>query len=123
MCRASRCLSTAVFTNLGVLFNHCPLADGRGRVVADDLVLQDMDLLPPLRPLTCVSFTAWSYAGRLCFTLHYDARVLTAPEARELLDDFVARVHQSANARKPLAATRGMVSDDVRPPQDAAADA
>jgi len=107
MCRANRCMSTAVFTNLGVLFSRCPLADRRGRVGMNDLVLQDMDLLPPLRPLTCASFTAWSYAGRLCFTLHYDSRVLAANQARELIDGLVARVGQSSCC--PLPAPTGPV--------------
>jgi hypothetical protein len=88
-CRNPRCMSTAVFSNLGVLFAHCPLADAQGRVRLGELTLEHMDLLTPWRPLTCATFTAWSYAKRLSFTLHYDPRVLAADEAGELLDHFV----------------------------------
>jgi NRPS condensation-like uncharacterized protein len=88
-CRRPRCMSTAVLTNLGVLFADGPLTEERGRLRIGDLSLERMDLLPPWRPLTCAAFTVWSYANRLCFTLHYDARVLAADAARELLDHFV----------------------------------
>jgi hypothetical protein len=88
-CRNPRCMSTAVFTNLGVLFARGPLVDAQGRVRLGDITLEHMDLLPPWRPLTCAAFTVWSYAGRLSFTLHYDPRVLAAREAGELLDQFV----------------------------------
>jgi NRPS condensation-like uncharacterized protein len=97
-CRSDRCMSTVVFTNLGRVFDRCPLADRHGRVTADGLVLQDMDLLAPLRPLTFASFTTWTYAGRLCFTLHYDSRVLTAEQAGEIIDRFTESVDQSAGA-------------------------
>jgi hypothetical protein len=88
-CRNPRCMSTAVLTNLGVLFAHGPLTDGQGRLRIGEVSLEQMDLLPPWRPLTCAAFTVWSYANRLSFTLHYDARVLAADEAGELLDHFV----------------------------------
>jgi len=94
--RADRCFSTAVLTNLGTLFGRCPLADDQGRVRAGDVVLEDMDLLPPLRPLTRAAFTAWSYARRLNFTLHYDPRVLAGGDAAGLLDDMIGSVQRSA---------------------------
>jgi len=102
-----RCFSTAILTNLGTLFGRCPLADDRGRVRAGDVVLEDMDLLPPLRPLTSAAFTAWSYARRLNFTLHYDPRVLEAGHAAELLDDMIGSVQRSAGIRVQTAAEVG----------------
>ena len=105
--RKDRCFSTAILTNVGTLFGRCPLADDRGRVTTGDIVLEDMDLLPPLRPLTNAAFTAWSYARRLNFTLHYDSRVLTEGEAAELLDDMIAGVQRSAEARVQSAAEVG----------------
>jgi hypothetical protein len=102
-----RCFSTAILTNLGTLFGRCPLADDRGRVRAGDVVLEDMDLLPPLRPLTSAAFTAWSYARRLNFTLHYDPRVLEAGHAAEPLDDMIGSVQRSAGIRVQTAAEVG----------------
>jgi hypothetical protein len=80
------------------------LADGQGRVTAGDLVLENMDWLAPLRPLTCAALAAWTYARRLRFTLHYDPHVLTAPQAGELIENLVARVRRSIAIREPLAA-------------------
>jgi NRPS condensation-like uncharacterized protein len=104
VCQTPRCLATAVFTNVGILFQRCPLADGQGRVTAGDLVLENMDWLAPLRPLTCAALAAWTYARRLRFTLHYDPHVLTAPQAGELIENLVARVRRSIAIREPLAA-------------------
>jgi NRPS condensation-like uncharacterized protein len=103
MCRTDRCMSTVVLSNLGTLFACCQQADERGLVRAADVVLREMDLLPPLRPLTCAAFTAWSYAGRLCFTLHYDPRVLTAGQAAELIDGFTESVCRSVITQQQTA--------------------
>ncbi len=92
-----------MFTNMGRLFAPYPLIDERGRVTAGDVVLEDMDLLPPLRPLTCTAITTWSYAGRLCFTLHYDPRVVTAGQAGELADGLIAGIGSVSIAKKHLA--------------------
>jgi NRPS condensation-like uncharacterized protein len=105
--RADRCFSTAILTNLGTLLGRCPLADERGRVRAGGAILEDMDLLPPLRPLTSAAFTAWSYAHRLNFTLHYDPRVLEAGHAAELLDDMIGSVQRSAGTRVQTVAEVG----------------
>ena len=63
-----------------------------------DAVLQSMEALAPLRPLTCAAIAVVVYAGEFHITLHYDSRVLTMTDARELLDDFMGRVRQSADA-------------------------
>jgi hypothetical protein len=95
-CRPDRCRSTVVFTNLGVLFRGYPLSGEGGRVAVDDLVLQEVDVSAPLRPLTCAAFSVLSYAGSLGITLHYDSRVLAPSQAVELIDGFVDRVRRSA---------------------------
>jgi hypothetical protein len=97
MCKSNRCMATGVLTNMGVLFSRSPLADDRGRVTAADVVLRDIDMLMPVRPLTCATVAAWSYAGRLSLTLHYDPRAIAAREAMELIDGLTQRVCQSAH--------------------------
>jgi len=88
--RRPRCTATGVFTNLGRLLAHCPLADEQGKVVIGDVTLDAIDVVSPWRPLTPVGLAAWTYAGRLSFTLHCDGRVLPPEEARAFLDDFLA---------------------------------
>jgi hypothetical protein len=95
-CRNSRCMSTAVLSNLGVLFQGTPWSGGRSGVVEDGLVLEEVDAFPPLRPLTCAAFCAMTYGGRLSLTLHYDSRVLATGQAVELIDGFIDRVRRSA---------------------------
>ncbi len=93
---SSRCAATAVLTNVGAALDRCPLPCREGRLAAGDAVLESMDALAPLRPLTCAAIALLVYAGRLHITLHYDSRVLTAAEAGELIDDFTGRVRRSA---------------------------
>ena len=107
MTRANRCAATAVLTNLGAVLDRCPLPYEDGRLVAGEAVLQSLEGLAPLRPLTCAALVLLVYAGHLHITLHYDSRVLTATEAREFVDDFAARVRQSADVREPFAAEAG----------------
>jgi len=98
MCGARRCLSTVVFTNLGILFSRGSWAGHHGRVAVDGMVLQDLDVLAPLRPLTCAAFAVWSYARRLCCTLHYDSRVLAEGPATELIDEFFGSILRAKSA-------------------------
>ncbi len=99
-CQASRCRSTAVLTNLGVLFQGTPWSGGRRGVVADSLVLEDVDSFAPLRPLTYAAFCASTYERRLGLTLHYDSRVLATGQAVELIDGFADRLRRSAAERR-----------------------
>jgi NRPS condensation-like uncharacterized protein len=107
MTRASRCAATGVLTNMGAVLDRCPLPYQEGRLVAGDAVLQSMDALAPLRPLTCAAIAVLVYAGRVHITLHYDSRVLTATNACELIDDFAARVRQSTGAGRQVAVEVG----------------
>ena len=119
MVRAKRCAATAVCTYLGAVLDRCPLPYADDRLVAGDAVLESIDALAPLRPLTCAAIDVAVYAGQLCVTLHYDSRVLTATDAGELTDEFTARVRESADtravpspdrprSRSEVAATRGL---------------
>jgi len=101
MTRARRCAATGILTNMGAPLNCCPLPRRQGRLAVGGAVLQGVDVLAPLRPLTCAAWAVMVYAGCLHITLHYDARVLTATDARALLDDFTARLRQSAGVSRP----------------------
>ena len=103
MTRAKRCAATAVLTNLGPVLDRCPLPYRDKQVVAGDVVLQSIDALAPLRPLTCAAAAVFLYAGRLHLTMHYDSRVITAADAAELTEEFTRRIRQSAG-RAPAVA-------------------
>jgi len=99
MVRAKRCAASAVCTYLGPVLDRCPLPYEDGRLVVGDAVLESIDALAPLRPLTCAAIDVAVYAGQLSVTLHYDSRVLTATDAGGLIDGLTARIRESAGAR------------------------
>ncbi len=78
-----------------------------------DAVLRSMEALAPLRPLTCAAIAVLVYAGQFHITLHYDSRVLTVTDARELIDDFTGRVRRSADVP---ATSDAMICDRAKTP-------
>jgi NRPS condensation-like uncharacterized protein len=107
MAYAGNCMSSSVLTNFGTVLDRCPLPYEDGRLVVGEAVLEGIDALPLLRPLTCASIGLLNYAGRLHVTVHYDPRVLVAADASELIDGFTARVRQSVGVRGPVAVEAG----------------
>jgi len=90
-----KCQATCVLSNLGNPWRKSPLAGPDGRVVAGDVTVRQVEMLPPIRPLTRVSIGAISYAGRLTIALHCDRRVLTDDECNALLSRYVASLQRS----------------------------
>jgi hypothetical protein len=88
----AKCQSTATMTNLGEIFAASSLPRKDGKLFAGDLLLESADFLAPVRPLTCASFSACTYAGHLSLNLHYDPRVLSETSSIRLLDTFLGRI-------------------------------
>ncbi len=91
-----RCRGTCVFSNLVQ-----PLADSRlplrgEKVTAGEMVLNDIEFLPPVRPFTSAAFGILTYAGQLRISLHFDSRTLPDQEAHQLFDTFVAALETAA---------------------------
>ena len=101
--RSGRCQATATMTNLGEIFAGSPLPRREGRLVAGNLLLDSADFLAPVRPLTCASVSACTYAGRLTLNLHYDPRVLSEDWATRLLDTLVGHVRNYCHTSLTLA--------------------
>jgi hypothetical protein len=93
-----RCLATSVLSNLGHLAGGTRLPRRDGQIVAANVTLQRVELLPPLRPMTHASFGAVSYAGRLNLSLSYDPRYITPQDGRQLLRGFTQRIQTSLNS-------------------------
>ena len=96
MARKAQCSATCLLSNLGTLLADVPLPRQDGRIVLGNAVLESIDGFGPLRPGTYAAFSAFSYAGRLCVTLHYDPRAFSAAEAGDLLDAYAKCLRQSA---------------------------
>ena len=60
-----RCLATAVLSNLGDLSQVLTLPQRDGLMVAGPAVIEEIDILPPIRPWTAASFSVGSYAGQI----------------------------------------------------------
>ena len=89
-----RCQATATMTNVGEIFAGSRLPRKDGRLVAGNLVLDSADFLAPVRPLTCATFSACTYAGCLTLNLHYDPHGLSEASAIRLLDTLVEQVRR-----------------------------
>ena len=95
------CLSTCVLSNLGRPFRDSPLADADGRIRPGNVELVEVELLPPIRPLTSASFGAASLGGRLTISLLADERMLGPGGAKQLLALYVERLGQTAQSSQP----------------------
>jgi hypothetical protein len=91
-----RCLASCVLSNLGMPLRDSPLADAEGRIKAGNVELVEIELLPPIRPLTSASFGAASLGGRLTISLLADERVLGPEGGKELLALYAWRLNQTA---------------------------
>jgi hypothetical protein len=103
MTQANRCLSTCVFTNLGDPLSHVQLPRSDGRLVAGDLLLEELEVMAPTRPYTCAALAVFQYAGRLCATLNYDPRPVSCGQAEDLLEGFRRQVCHSLNVKRAAA--------------------
>jgi len=89
LARDDRCTATCVLSNLGSPLAHTQTAKRDGWMVLGDAVLEDVEMIAPVRPYTCANLCVFEYLGRLWFTLHYDPRPLTQSQAEDLLQTFL----------------------------------
>jgi len=96
--RDGRTRATTVMSNMADPTGQFALPRRDGYVVAGDVTLRRVEVLPPLRPLTRATFGVVTYVGRLTITLHHDPRCITSADAERLLGHFVRRIEESAAA-------------------------
>jgi len=93
--RDDRCLATCVLSNLGSPLANPPTPKREGRIVLGEAVLEDLEMIAPLRPFTCANFCVFEYLGKLRITLHYDPRPMRAAQAEDLLETFLRTIRGS----------------------------
>lgn len=93
--RQDRCVSSCVFSNIGVLFKHSSLPQRDGKLLVGDTTLDNIDFVAPLRPLTAAAFCVSTYAKRLAINLHFDPRAISKQQAEELLRTLAGKIHES----------------------------
>ncbi len=81
------CRATSVVTNLGAPLERVRLnSDHQGRLLAGNLVIEDIELTVPIRPRTPAGFAVVRYRGHQKLDLHFDPRQVGPELARELLE-------------------------------------
>jgi len=91
---ADRCLASAVLSNIGDIERHLGAAFPKeaGKIVAGNLVLEEIAAAPPIRPNTRASFMVGEYDKRLWIALRTDPHFFAREDASRLLDRYVARL-------------------------------
>jgi hypothetical protein len=95
---ADKCSISCIFTNIGTILAHVPLPRHDDNIVAGNVRLNDLDIVVPVRPYSCVTAAVAMYAHKLGVTLHYDPRPMSEQQANDLLDIFVRRIRESVAA-------------------------
>jgi len=95
--KTDRCLTSAVVSNLGRVFENLPLDRREGKLIAGGLVVEAVDAAPPVRKGSGVACMLSTYAGRLSLTMRWDSHAYSAAVARELLGCMAARIERTAS--------------------------
>ena len=99
--RADRCLGSAIFSNMGVPFANSSVVRSDGRLEVGGVVVESVEAVAPLRPLTHASMAVLTFANRLQFMLSADPHFFTEELARSLMQRFVHRVCRTAAITTP----------------------
>lgn len=93
-----RCLASTIFSNGGAIFRKTQLPTQDQCVVAHNVRLESIEVIPALRPETDANFIVVSYAGRLNLCMSYAPRALSQQDSRRLFDAFIEQVRRTANS-------------------------
>lgn len=102
--RQDRCVSSCVFSNIGVVFKQSSLPQRDGKLLVGDTTLDNIDFVAPLRPLTTAAFCVSTYAKRLSINLHFDPRAISKQQATFLLDFLAGQIKISLSTLAPQTA-------------------
>ncbi len=96
-----QCLASAVLSNLGVAGARSPLMGRDRRLVSGGVILESLEVVLPLRPLTHAVICALKYGRKLSLTLSYDPRWIDDADGFELLMSFVRELKASLGKDRP----------------------
>ncbi len=97
MRHTKRRMATAVFSNLGDVGRRIRsrVRDGSGKLVAGDLVVEELVSAPPIRAATHAALVSYTYGGRLRIYARCDPQVFTAEDAQRFLTAYVSRLKRT----------------------------
>jgi NRPS condensation-like uncharacterized protein len=117
MLAGRHCMSTAVLSNLGVQLDNTPLPKRQGRILAGNVMLDQIEFFPPLRPFTRIAVGVVTYGGELNIAMHYDRRSLAVAAGDSLLQDFRECVASTATGRRDQCTVPSIPAHRIRYPQ------
>ena len=82
-----------------------------GRVVAGNLLLDDITGVPPLRPHTRATFSVFAYRRKLTISLRCDDKYFSDEDTIRLLETYARHLRNCAPTSFPLATAGGAVTD------------
>ena len=93
-----RCFSTAVCSHMGEASRRFGVRFPReagNKVVAGNVILENVTATPPVRPKTRAAFTTSIYAGTLTVSVRCDPHLFAAEDSRRLLGLYVEKLTNS----------------------------
>ncbi len=88
--------ATVALTNIGPALANCQFPRREGRLQVGNIEVDNVELLPPLRPFQCLNFGICTYGQRLTVAI-YNARVLTGDAARGVLNTYIQHIIEPAS--------------------------
>lgn len=95
MVNVDECQATLLLTNLGNALTEFSREDSTAPIVAGDVTVRRVELVPPMRPYQTVAIATLQYCGRQTVTLSYDPRIHSDEEAATMLSGYVSQLHSS----------------------------
>jgi hypothetical protein len=107
------CLASAVLSNIGDPTRRfaAKLPRKDGRVVAGNLLLDDITGVPPLRPHTRATFSVFAYRRKLTISLRCDEKYFSDEDTMRLLEMYAKHLRGFAPAAAPEAAPQAAAAD------------
>lgn len=94
--KSRTCRSTTILTHVGSPYDRLGHKQEGESLRVGNLLLDDYELVVPIRHHTPVGISASNFLGKTLLTLHYDPRIIDRSDAQELLDHFGKRLSDLA---------------------------
>jgi hypothetical protein len=89
------CEATCVLSNFGKALADSPLPRHNEKIVAGNVLLEDIDCFAPVRDGTAVTVALVYYAGGLQVCMQYDSRRITEVQADDLMAIYLRKIRSS----------------------------
>ena len=103
------CWSTCLFSSLGVVLRDTILPQEEGLVVAENVRLEQWDLVPPMRDNLGLTVCPYTYAGRMSIVFNYDPTRVNGEQLALMLQTYLSRLESSTGLEQGKLAEKNLV--------------